>query len=650
MTAWYNEARVRQPGSVVLREWNQKRAQARVVEARGRDFEPVAKREFTGASTGRLAGGWSTRNLSINADLYRALDALRARSRDLCNNNDYAKRFLGMVAANVVGGTGVTLQARIYDAPRKPDTAANTAVESAWARWGARGVCDVTGRLSLRDIEILAITAAARDGEALVRIVQGGSAGNAFGFALQVLDVDRIDTQLVRAPANGVNEIKMGVEIDSFGRAVAYWLRPYHPGELFLLDSAQVRGHVRVPASEVIHAYRPERPEQLRGLPWMHAAMTRLNNLGGYEEAAVIAARVGASKMGFFETPDGVAPGDGEDEEGVPFTEVEPGQFGVLPVGSKFNAFNPDYPHQMYEQFVKACLRGVASGLGVAYHALANDLTSVSFSSIRSGTLEERDQWMAIQAWFIEAFLEPIFMRWLQHALAFGQVKLENGSALSVAKLDKFSAHAWQPRRWQWVDPKADMEARILGVENGFTSRQAICAELGVDFEDVLVQLKAEQDLAETMGVKLGKPPAPAPVPPPDPVDAVEATGKAMAEAIAKIQPPQVNIENRAGDVGLEAHLPSADAEIMERAERATAAAESAAGEGAAAAATITEQLVPILTDLAAASKATSQAIEASARDTKQQLERLAAISMADRVPVFDQAGNPTRSRVDLPH
>jgi lambda family phage portal protein len=505
---WYNEQRVRQPGSVILREWGEKRRQ----EAR-RAVVKSERRDFTAASMGRLTGGWNSRNLSVNADLYRALDTLRARSRDLCNNNDYAKRFLGMVAANVVGGTGVVMQARIYDAPQRPDKMANAAVESAWDRWGARGSCEVSGRIGWRDLQELVIKACARDGEALVRIIRGSSAGNPFGFALQILDADRIDTQLIRAPQGGQNEIKMGVEIDAFGRAVAYWLRPYHPGEMFLVDGARVASHTRVPASEVIHVFDPERPEQLRGMPWMHAAMTRLNNLGGYEEAAVIAARVGASKMGFFETPDGVAPDPDEDEEGVPFQEVEPGQFGVLPAGTKFNAFNPDYPHQMYEQFVKACLRGVSSGLGVAYHALANDLTSVSFSSIRSGTLEERDQWMSIQAWFVEAFLEPVYREWLAAALAFGQVKLENGAALSASKIEKFSAHAWQPRRWQWVDPLKDMETRVLAIEQGLTSRQAVCAELGTDFEDVLVQLKQEQEMAEKLGVKLGRP-APPPQPP----------------------------------------------------------------------------------------------------------------------------------------
>ena len=58
--------------------------------------------------------------------------------------------------------------------------------------------------------------------------------------------------------------------------------------------------------------------------------------------------------MGFFTNKDGSATSvqDGEDEAGVPFTEAEPGQFGVLPDGMSFESFNPDYPHANYEPFV----------------------------------------------------------------------------------------------------------------------------------------------------------------------------------------------------------------------------------------------------------------------------------------------------------
>lgn len=461
-----------------------------------------ARRDFAAAQLSRLTGGWSTSNISANADLFRNLDILRARSRDLCNNNDYGKRFLGMVSANVVGGTGFTLQSRIYDTPDKPDDAANAAVESAWAKWCRRGVCDVSGRMSFRDIQILLAKACARDGEALVRKVRGRASGNPFGFALQVIDIDRLDTRLIRAAEKNQNEIRMGVEIDAFGRAVAYWLRGYHPGDTYGMAAGAVQAaHTRIPADEIAHVFIAERPEQLRGTPWMHAAMTRLNNLGGYEEAAVIAARVGASKMGFFTTPDGEPIKDGEDAAGVPYMEADPGSFGTLPAGVTFEPFNPDYPTAMYADFIKACLRGIASGLGVSYHALANDLEGVNFSSIRSGTLEERDQWISLQEWFKDAFIDPIFDEWLGNALAFGQITMPTGKPLPLEKRDKFAAHIFQGRRWTWVDPKKDIEASLLAINAGLSSPYNIASQMGLDLEDVITDLARANKAATAAGL-----------------------------------------------------------------------------------------------------------------------------------------------------
>lgn len=542
--------------------------------ARRLGYAKPQKRDFAAAAFNRLTSGWNSSNTSANVDLYRGLDTLRARSRDLFANNDYARRFGGMVTANVIGGAGVILQARIYDKPGKPDAGANDAVEAGFARWGMRGSCDVTGRLSWRDTQIQVIKAVARDGEALIRKIRGKAAGNAFGYALQVLDIDRLDTKLMRAAGKGLNEIKMGVEVDAFGRAVAYWLRPFHPGELWLAQGQVLSDHQRVPAGDILHVYMADRPEQLRGAPWMHAAMTRLNNLGGYEEAAVIAARVGASKMGFFKTPEGGvdAASDGKDEQGVPYTEAEPGAFGTLPDGMDFVPFNPDYPHAMYAEFVKACLRGVASGLGVSYHGLANDLEGVNFSSIRAGTLEERDQWIGIQQWFIDAFLEPVYQDWLRSALAFGQILLANGSPLPLEKIDKFAAHTWQARRWQWVDPLKDMNASVLAIENGLKAPQDVAAELGVDYEDVLVKIKQAQDMAAKIGVTLGQPaPPPKPADPdeaqdddPPAVKALQAEVRALRAQMAQpaAVPPSITFaagafDIKAGNTQIENHPPA---------------------------------------------------------------------------------------------
>jgi len=445
------------------------------------------RRDFSAAVVSRLTASWRASNLSANADLYRSLDVLRARSRDLCNNNTYARKFLSMVGVNVVGANGFALQARIYDRPGVQDKAACDAVEAAWSRWCARGVCDAAGQHSFRDLCTLLIRATARDGEFIVRILRGKSAGNAFGFALQALDIDRLDTSFNRS-GDG-NDVRMGVEISDTGRPVAYYLKTEHPGDMWLVSqSSRSDRRLRVPAADILHRFIADRPEQQRGVPWMHASMTQLNNLGGYEEAAIIAARVGASKMGFFTSPDGnLDPlADGQDEAGVPYTDADPGTFGTLPAGYDFKSFNPDYPHAMFGEFIKAALRGAASGMDVAYHSLGNDLEGVNFSSIRAGTLEERDLWMQKQAWFIDSFLEPVYAEWLRSALAFGQIALPNGTALPVEKADKFMAHEFQPRRWPWVDPLKDIEAARLEVKSGIASPQMIAARNGVDIEDVL--------------------------------------------------------------------------------------------------------------------------------------------------------------------
>lgn len=465
------------------------------------------QRNLSAGQMGRLTSNWTTQNTSLNADLYRNLDAIRARSNDLARNNPYAKRFLRMVMANIVGGDGIRLQARIYDNPKQPDTLANNAVETSWGTWGKKGVCDVTSRMSWRDIEGQVVENVARDGEALVREIYGKAANNAYGYAVQILDINRLDTMLVRAAQNGQGRIIMGVEVNEFNRPTHYWLKEHNPSELYLTSGANSTAHLRIPADEIIHIFKQEYPEQVRGLPWMNAGMTLLNHLGAYQESAVVAARVGASKMGFFTTADGTATAlqDGTDQNSdgqeIPYTEADPGVFGVLPNGTDFKPFNPDYPHQMYAEFVKACLRGVGASWNVAYHSLGNDLEGVNFSSIRSGTLEERDQWMSDQQWFIDAFHERIHANWLKSALAFGQVTLPNGSALPLSNISKFLAHAWQPRRWQWVDPYRDMQANALAIQQRLKSPQQVCAELGMDYEDVLIQIKAAEDLAATIGL-----------------------------------------------------------------------------------------------------------------------------------------------------
>lgn len=509
---WYNAERVSQPGSVILKQFVAEREAARAVAAAAATdphrLRPARVRSFQAGTPSRLTAAFLSTNTSIDSDLLASLETLRARSRSLTQNNPYGTKYLAMVAANVVGHQGFSLQARCTETSylktqskivTTPDNAANRAIESAFAAWCSRGVCDVTGQHSFNDLCRLFIRTAAGDGEVIVRRIRSNSL-NRFGYALQILDIDRLDVVDNRQLSNG-NVVRMGVEIDTYGRPVAYWLRNRHPNDSGPGLGVSVQRE-RVLATDIFHCFQSKRPEQRRGYPWITPAIESLYHLGEFDQSALVAARKGADTLGFFVSPEGSPPNsDGSGD--APIEVSVAGTFDTLPEGYDLRPYDSKYPNEVYGAYVKANLRRVASGIGVAYNGLANDLEGVNFSSIRAGMLEERESWMEIQDWMIDCFLTPVFLDWLQMAVSRGAVVMENGSALPAAKLDKFSAHTWQGRRWPWVDPLKDIEASVTAINAGLDSPQRMAAEQGRDIEDVLDDIAAFQAMVNDKGIVL---------------------------------------------------------------------------------------------------------------------------------------------------
>lgn len=455
-----------------------------------------AVRMFDAAEGGNLYGSWAMHGRSTDAVLRQQLDIVRHRSRDLSRNNPFARRFMALVKSNVIGPSGIQVQARARRARGKLDRAANTLIEDRFAAWSRKGAFDVTGRHSRAAGEALFVQMVARDGEALIRIVEG--APNEFGFALEFIAIDRLDTQLVKELPNG-NLIYMGVEYDGWNKPVAYWLLTDDPnGDSF---RAAERRYVRYPARDIIHAFVSEDVEQTRGIPWFIAGMRDLKMLGGYVEAELVAARAAASKMGFYRRtdPNAEPPADAVNEKGELVNQATPGHFTILPDGYEFEPYDPQHPNASFEAFVKASLRAVASSTGVAgYNSLANNLEGVNYSSLRQGALEERDGWRCVQAWALESLTWPVAERWLAWMLNTGKL----GGYLP-SEWERLNAFIFRPRGWRWVDPVKEGQGQAIALAMKVTSRTRICAELGIDFEDVLAELKAERELADEYGVDL---------------------------------------------------------------------------------------------------------------------------------------------------
>jgi len=447
----------------------------------------------------RLTASFSTSSLSADREIHTALKAMRARSRNVSVNNVYGKRFIDSLPINVIGREGITLQNQARDDNGAFDVDANKAIEEHWRKWSAEGVCDVTGDLSLHEALCLGLKSAGRDGEFFIRMIRGWKRNN-YRFAIQLIEADMLDENYYRDLPNG-NRIIMGVERDEWGRRVNYHFLTRHPGDY----SYQGMRYNVVPASEILHVFITDRIGQSRGVPWMYAAMIWLNHLGAYTEAAIINARIGASKMGFYKLAgdgDLSAVADDTDDEGEFIMEAEPGIFGKLPKGWEFQEFNPQYPSAEYEPFNKVMLRGIGVGLNMAYSSVSGDLSDVNFSSIRSGKIDERDAHKFIQSWYINKTVAKMFPVWLETSLMVEAVKMAGGRVLPYQKFDKFNAPRWQARGWDWVDPKKDIEADIAAINFGLKTRADVAAERGMDLREIFEQLAEEKKLAGEYGLK----------------------------------------------------------------------------------------------------------------------------------------------------
>jgi len=464
---------------------------------------PVQTRAFAAAQLNRLTDSWRITHEKIDDELRNDLDALRNRSRTLEFNNDFQRKYLDLVETNMIGESAPRLVPLADNAPGNPDTGAREAIFKSWTEWCQRGNCEISEQYSFTDLCQAIVRGTARDGEGLALPKYGAAAGNKWGFALQLIDVDRLATWLSRLPNGNQNAIVAGVELNAVGKPVAYH---FNTGAL----TSYTRAVERVDAGAVLHRFIMQRPEQRRGIPWSHAAMLSMHYAGEFALSALMAAKHGADHLGFFITKDGAPPPIGDqadDEPGARIATSAPGTWDTLPEGVEVTNVESKYPNEVFGVFMKSAYQRMSSGLpGSSYPELCNDYEAVNFSSIRAAMVSARDEWKKRHKWFAEAWLEPIFADWIRWSLLKGAIVLANGSPLPVAKAEKFAAHGWKFRGWSWVDPLKDIQAVKEALDLKVTSRSRIAGDLGRDIEDVFDELQSDEKLAVKYGIDLAPP------------------------------------------------------------------------------------------------------------------------------------------------
>jgi lambda family phage portal protein len=483
------------------------------------DNGQVIARMYATAKQSRLTAGWGTIDSSADTELVSSLPQLRSRSRAVVRDAPYAKRAKVIVQNNVIGA-GIGLQAKVRTARDEIKRPTNDAIEEAWKDWARGENCHTGGELDFEDMERQAVGQIFEAGEVFFRKHYVPFGNSTVPYALELIEPERVADEFqfsnISAEIASGNTLRMGVEVDRYYRPVAYFFRRRHPGELrFQVGIDKIE---RVPAEQIIHLRLIDRWPQTRGEPWLHATLRRLNDMDGYSEAEIVAARAAACYMGVIQQPEGDnALAAKTQSDGSLVMQLESGVILRLNPGEEFNGYTPSRPNTAMDPFMRLMLREVAAGSGISYESLSRDYSQSNYSSSRLALLDDRDLWRVLQLWFIRRFRQRVHREWLAQAVLSRTI-----SAISLEEYalnpKKFEAVRFKPRGWGWIDPNKEVEAYKSAERAGYITKTQVIAQTGngMDLEDVLDEREQELELIKEKGLEFDSSPNAAAAPKPD--------------------------------------------------------------------------------------------------------------------------------------
>lgn len=464
------------------------------------DFNFGNVRSFAAAEISRMLVPWTFDEGFSNLEIESQQKTIVQRSREMYKNSAHMKRFVSLFEINIVGD-GFKLKSTPYDgipgqASYKLDTGAARFFEDHFWKWVNNPKwCDATGRKTLVETDRMCCKNWARDGEYFVIVYRG--VNNPYGISLRVIRPEAVEIRYRATLANG-NTVRGGVELDATTMApVAYYV--HTTKEYANVMFGGTGGLRRIPAFDperdqvesMIHGYTQEEEDQTRGIPLSHAILKKLKMLDELDIAELVAARDEACTVRSYESDSqnvetftDLTSKEHSAAAGSYIQEKEPGQAEILPPGWKSKVNTPQHPNINMVGFKATMLKDVASGVNMEYANFANDWAGVSYSSVRQGTLSERDMWIMHQDRFISQFKTPVFLAFMRSFLAN-----PISGDFPIQKFWKFKEHLFRGKRWGWVDPMRDMRAAEVARTHGWKSDTQIAEDFGGDFEDTVDQI-----------------------------------------------------------------------------------------------------------------------------------------------------------------
>lgn len=449
----------------------------------------VIQARYDAAGYGRRMKGWNPASSGPNKAIV-GLQNIRNRARDASRNDWSGESGVQKWTTSLIG-IGITPRfKRIKDIERRKE------VTDLWVDFVAKS--DADGVLNAYGQQTLAVRSWFESGEVFARR-RYRRLGDGLPVPVQVQLIEAEFVPLLDAdnwpgmPAG--NRIRSGIEFDRIGRRVAYWMYREHPGDGQATIAASML--TRVPAEDVCHVYEPKRPGQLRGVPAMASVLTRLRNIGDYDDAVLERQKLANLFVAFITR---TTPGADSDVNidpltglpidwsgGEPMAGMAPGMMQELDPGQDVKFANPPEAGTMFSEYMRTQQLGTAAATGIPYELFSGDIINVSDRTLRVIINEfrrfaEQRQWQVV----IPMFCQPLVDWFAEAALLAGKIRV--GEIADVKRVEH------SPHGWTYIHPVQDPQGKKIEVDAGFRSRSSVIGERGDDPDVVDDERAADRD------------------------------------------------------------------------------------------------------------------------------------------------------------
>jgi lambda family phage portal protein len=318
---------------------------------------------------------------------------IRERCRYEVGSNTYAKG-IAQTLTNYIVGTGPTLQVLTENRQY------NRAVEAQFRRW-SRAIKWTTKLWTMGFAWVV-------DGESFARETNNPNIRDAVKLNLTPIECDQIDTPIQRLDVQPTD----GIVYDDWGDPMAYHVLKVHPGALYA--GALPNDYDTVPAEQMRHLFRVERPGQRRGVSLFTPGLPLFAQLRRYTLAVLAAAETAADIAGLLTTtwiPD--QPAAHDPLESFPVRRRE---MLTLPEGYDFRQVKAEQPTTTYDMFKKNIISEMARGFEMPKGIAGADFSGYNFASGKLDIIGFMRHVNICQDLFEESICDIDFARWYAEA------------------------------------------------------------------------------------------------------------------------------------------------------------------------------------------------------------------------------------------